>query len=177
MIVTLIGYRGSGKSSVGRELAHRLSFPFADADAELEGRAGKSIRQIFDDDGESAFRDLEEQVIADLLLSSGRLVLAAGGGAVLRESTRARLAAAGPIVWLRATAEHLAARIAADASTAERRPNLTALGGLDEIRELLEQREPIYRAAADLTVETEGLTPAEIAERIARELDLREPAP
>ena len=125
MIVTLIGSRGCGKSSVGRLLADKLGWESADADVELEARAGKTIQQIFSEDGEAVFRDLEEQTCADLLLRT-QLVLAAGGGAVLRESTRARIASAGPVIWLTATPETLYSRIYADETTAERRPDLPA---------------------------------------------------
>jgi shikimate kinase len=169
MIVILIGYRGSGKSSVGRLLAAALRIPFADADAEIERRAGKTIKQIFDDDGEGRFRDLEEETIRDLLERES-LVLAAGGGAIMRERTRERIEAAGTTVWLHASAETLAERISGDTTTVARRPNLTAAGGLEEIRALAAEREPVYRAAADVTIDTEGRDPKSIAAEIAAAL-------
>jgi shikimate kinase len=173
MIVTLIGSRGCGKSSVGRLLANRLGWDFADADAELENRAGKSIQQIFADDGETAFRDLEEQAVADLL-QRDRLVLAAGGGAVLREATRERIASAGPAVWLTASPETLYARIHADDTTADRRPDLTDRGGLEEVRTLLAQREPVYRDTANIVADTEHKTVEQIAGEIHEQLLQRE---
>lgn len=173
MIVTLIGARGCGKSSVGRLLANRLGWDFADADAELETRAGKSIQQIFADDGETAFRDLESRTLADLLQGE-RLVLAAGGGAVLRESTRERIASAGLAVWLTASPEILHARIRSDNTTAERRPDLTDRGGLEEVRTLLDQRERIYRDTADVIVDTEHKPVEQIAAEIYEQLLQRE---
>lgn len=173
MIVTLIGSRGCGKSSVGHLLANRLGWDYADADAELEARAGKSIQQIFAADGETAFRDLEEQTVADLL-QGDRLVLAAGGGAVLRDSTRERIAAAGPVIWLTATPETLYSRIHADESTAERRPDLTDRGGLEEVRNLLARREPIYRETADIVIDTEQKSVELITKEIHEQLLQRE---
>lgn len=172
MNIFLIGYRGSGKTTVARALAERLRWKWRDADVELERRAGKSIREIFADSGEQAFRDLESAVVADLA-QFDQHVLALGGGAVLRDQNRQALAGRGKVVWLKATAETLAARIAADPKTAARRPNLTGQGGLDEIRQLLAQREPIYQAVADLAVDAGGETPENIAQQIAAALMLK----
>ena len=165
MNLFLIGYRGSGKTTVAAALAGELGWPWIDADAELERRAGKSIKQIFDDGGEPAFRDLESAVVADLA-QRDQYVIALGGGAVLREQNRKALQGRGCVVWLRASPDTLAARIAADATTAERRPNLTGQGGLVEIRELLAVRTPIYEACADVTIDADGRTPAEIVREI-----------
>ncbi|HUQ70837.1 MAG TPA: shikimate kinase [Planctomycetaceae bacterium] len=165
MIVTLIGYRGTGKTSVAPRLAERLGLPWNDADPELERRAGRSIREIFATDGEPEFRRLEREVLVDLL-SQGPRVLAVGGGAVLNPDTRRDFRAAGPVVWLQADAETLAARIAADATSRERRPNLTATGGLDEIRTLLAAREPLYRDTATLTISTTGKSIDDIVNEI-----------
>jgi len=173
MIVTLIGYRGSGKSSVGRLLAARLEWTFVDADVELESRAGKTIRQIFADDGENVFRDLEEGIIADLA-ARNQLILAAGGGAVLRVSTQDRLRAAGPVVWLTASAETLYQRIHTDETTGERRPDLTEKGGLSEVQTLLAEREPVYRQSASIIIDTEEKTMAEIVDAIWGELQNQE---
>ncbi len=165
MIVTLIGYRGSGKTSVGRELAMSLGLAFVDADVVLEERAGKTIKQIFAEGGEPAFRDWEENVLKDLLLTEDTIV-AAGGGAILRSTNRQRMKAAGPVVWLQAAPERLYERITADTTTADRRPNLTAQGGIDEIRHLLNQREPLYRECADQMVCTTGKTPDQVTGEI-----------
>lgn len=175
MNLFLIGYRGCGKTSVARALSQQIGWPWLDADVELEARAGKSIKQIFESEGEMAFRDLESAVIADLA-QRDRHVLALGGGAVVREQNRTALAGRGKIVWLTASPETLRARIAADPATQERRPNLTGQGGLAEIRELLDRRKPIYEACADLVVDAERLAPEQLARLIVTSLSLEQPA-
>jgi shikimate kinase len=173
MNLVLIGYRGAGKSSVARELAPRLGWEWVDADVEVERQAGRSIAAIFAEVGEASFRQLESQVLAELLRRQ-RIVLAAGGGAVLRAENRELLAAAGKVVWLKAEAATIFRRVTADDTTAARRPNLTPRGGEQEIVELLAQRMPLYRQCANLEIETEGKTPAELADEILDRLDLTE---
>ncbi len=170
MILALIGYRGSGKSAVAQLAALRLGWDWVDADVEIELRAGRSIAAIFADDGEQAFRDLESAVLNDLL-KRDRTVLALGGGVVLREENRQRLQSAcqagqAKIVWLKAAPETLWQRILADTSTAARRPNLTVAGGLAEIRQLLSQREPLYKSCADSTIDADGKRLAEVADEV-----------
>jgi shikimate kinase len=174
--VLLIGYRGTGKSTVARPLARELGYEAIDADNEIEARAGCSIAELFATSGEPAFRDLEEGVIADLCRRE-RVVIALGGGAVLREANRAAIRACGdPAVWLIASPETILARVVADGSTSSRRPNLTTAGGLAEIEQLLEARLPYYRECATLVVDTEGKSPEEIAAEILDRLPLRPPA-
>ncbi len=168
--IALIGYRGTGKTTVAQQLALRLSWDWIDADVEVELRAGKSIAAIFADDGEPAFRDLESRVVADLT-TRDRTVLALGGGAVMREQNRAAIARCGHVVWLMAEAAELWRRIQTDQATAARRPNLTVAGGIDEITAMLALRAPIYRQCASLEVDTEGKTPAEIADEILTRLE------
>lgn len=168
MTITLIGYRGSGKTTVAAPLAARLGWEWADADVLVEETAGCSIREIFAAEGEPGFRRRERQAIVELL-SRGPLVLAAGGGAVLNADTRRDLRAAGPVVWLRAGLETLADRIAGDPTTAGRRPALAG-GGTDEIARLLVDREPLYRECASLVVDTDGLGVTEIVEQILSQL-------
>jgi shikimate kinase len=169
MNLLLIGYRGTGKTTLARRLALKLGWPWIDADVELELRAGKSIAAIFADEGEGGFRDLESAVLADLA-ERQRTVIALGGGVVLRPQNREVLRAAGKVVWLTASPETLWERIAADTTTAARRPNLTAGGGITEITHLLGQRFPFYRECADLEVDTEDKTPAEVVDEILRHL-------
>jgi shikimate kinase len=172
----LIGYRGSGKTTVAAALAGRLGWPWLDADHELERRASRSIREIFEQEGEQGFRDRESAILAELAQRDG-CIFALGGGAVLREENRRVTAGRGRVVWLRATPEALFARINADPTTTARRPNLTAKGGLEEIRGLLQEREPLYAAWADLEVNAEGLTPDTIAEAICTQLRLEAQTP
>jgi len=116
----LIGYRGTGKTTVGRLLAEKLDWAFVDADDEVQRRAGKTIAQIFADQGESAFRDVEEQVVMDLVQRSEHIV-SLGGGAILRENNRRAICAAGSAIWLTASPETIHARLQSDSATAERR--------------------------------------------------------
>ncbi len=163
--LALIGYRGTGKTTVAQYLAGRLSCDWVDADVEVELRAGKSIAAIFADSGEQVFRDLESEVVAELCQRKNT-VLALGGGAILRETNREAIARCSSVVWLRASAEVIASRVLGDPTTAGRRPNLTNRGGQHEIEQLLLKREPIYRACATLEVDTEHKDPAEIADEI-----------
>jgi len=165
MHITLIGYRATGKTTLARLLAERLAVDWVDADVEIERVAGKPIRAIFDDDGEPAFRDIEAAVIADLCRRNN-LVLAAGGGAPLREESRLAMSAAGKVVWLKASPETIHRRMTGDTTTPDRRPSLTDRGPLEEIEHLLQQRSPVYREAADVEIDTEGKTPEQLIEEI-----------
>jgi shikimate kinase len=173
MVVTLIGYRGTGKTSVAPPLAARLKFESIDSDAELERRAGQTIREIFESEGEPGFRARERELLAELL-KRDRVVIAAGGGAILDTETRKRMQAAGPVVWLRATVATIERQIAADPATRDRRPDLTAAGGRREIDSLLPVREPLYRETASVTVDVDDRTVDEI---VAAILPLVSPPP
>ena len=168
----LVGCRGTGKSTVARLLARRLGWEWIDADALLEARCGRSIRQIFAEKGATAFRDQETELLGELCRAEQQ-VIATGGGVVLRPANRARLKAAGPVVWLTADATTLWQRIQADAGTAERRPNLT-VGGLAEVEELLRVREPLYSECASLSISTVGRSPEQVADAILKEMLLYE---
>lgn len=163
--LALVGLRGSGKSTVGRILARRLGRPFVDADVELEARAGRPIREIFAEQGEPAFRDWEERVLADLM-TRDRLILATGGGVVLRESNRRILRRFGFVVWLSADPAILARRLSSSPRELADRPALTAAGTLAELATVLEARAPLYREVADAVVETGTLSSAEVADAI-----------
>ena len=171
MILTLIGYRATGKTTLARLLAERLGWDWIDADVEIERRAGKSIAQIFSDGGEPAFRDIEAQVIAELCRRN-RLVLAAGGGAALRPESRRAMREGGKVVWLTARPETILARMTGDATTAARRPKLTDGAPLAEIAELLKKREPIYRESADWVGDTEGRMPDVLVTEIVEQMGL-----
>ena len=177
MNLVLIGYRATGKTTLARHLAQRLDWDWIDADVEIERRAEKSIARIFAEEGEAAFRDLEAAVIADLCgrgtgVDGRRLVVAAGGGAPLREESRRLMRNSGHVVWLTATPETILTRMAGDASTGDRRPGLTNLPPLEEIVQLLSRREPIYRESAHMVVDTEGKSPEQLADEILAGLEL-----
>ena len=165
MAITLIGYRGCGKSTVGPLLAQRLGWDCIDSDHEIERRAGKSIRDIFGDDGEASFRRLEAEVLRDLLTRS-ELVIAAGGGAILSEVTRQRMKQSGPVIWLQATAATLASRISGDAESALRRPSLTGKSVADEVAEVLAARTAFYHDAATFVIDAETAMPQDIAGQV-----------
>jgi shikimate kinase len=161
--LALVGYRGTGKSTVGRILADRLDCRFLDADLEIEARAGRSIASIFAEAGEPAFRDWEEETLQELIFSHPGAILATGGGIVLRPSNRRLLLEHGIVVWLKADAGELAFRLRADLVAGKERPALTAAGSIAEIARLLNDRAPLYRAVADTEIETAGRTPDEVA--------------
>jgi shikimate kinase len=163
--VILIGLPGSGKSTTGRRLATMLQVPFADSDELIEHEVGRSVRQIFADDGEPAFRALEAATLATALRDFDG-VLALGGGALDDDTTRQSIiASAVPVVRLEATLGVLAARVG-DAKT---RP-LLAGDPSARLAELAARREAAYAAAATLTVQTDGRTPGQVASVIAAKL-------
>jgi len=179
MIVTLTGYRGTGKTTLAPVLAARLGWEWVDADAELQRRAGRSIRDIFATDGEPEFRRLERQTLVDLL-QRDRLIIAAGGGAILNEHTRRDLQTAGPVVWLKASVDTIEQRLRTDSATVAQRPHLTSSGGRAEIEQLLAIREPLYRECASIVIETDSLQPdgsqtsiEQLADQVLRELASR----
>jgi len=173
MVITLIGYRGAGKSTIGPALAARLSWDFVDADPEIERRAGRTIREIFASGGEAAFRTLEAESLAEFL-ARDRLVLAPGGGAVLNAQTRERMRTAGPVVWLTAPIDLILERMQNDPTTGQRRPSLTGLPPRKEIEQLLAQREPLYADAATIRLDTAGRDVNSLVDEICRRLSLGE---
>ena len=167
-LVFLIGYRGTGKSAVAELLAERLGWDAVDADALIEARAGQNIREIFQREGEAGFR-AREAILLEELCGRSNLVIATGGGVILRDENREHLRKSGLSVWLTADASTIWQRLQTDVTTAQRRPNLT-VGGLPEVEELLRVREPLYRACADLTVDTVGRSPEDVADEVCRQL-------
>ena len=167
MHLYLIGYRGSGKSTIGRVLAKRLARPIVDSDDLVESECGMTIKEIFTSKGEVWFRDLEANIIAEVSAREEPTIVSLGGGAVLRESTQKTLKATGKCVWLSASAEHLFQRIQSDQTTQSRRPNLSQNGGFAEVADILSKRTPLYKSLSDITVAVEGKTPDEICDEIA----------
>jgi shikimate kinase len=153
--LVLIGYRGSGKTTVGRAAAQRLGYRFVDTDDRIVAEAGTTIAEIFAAEGESGFRDREAAAVERASALTG-CVISAGGGAILRADNVERLRRSGFVVWLTAPAEVLCRRIEGDASTSASRPALTGLSGLAEVRSVLSARESAYRRAADVSVDAAG---------------------
>lgn len=166
MNLYLIGYRGSGKTTVAAELSSLLSLPWMDADQKLVETAGKTIAQIFAEIGEPGFRDLESQTLKSLA-SKGEQIVALGGGVILRPENREILKQTGKTVWLTAPPEVLAERIQQDAATKANRPSLTSQGVLGEIQTVLQQRLPLYKEAADWSIAVDQYSPPEVARQIA----------
>ncbi|MBB3102908.1 shikimate kinase AroK [Azomonas macrocytogenes] len=168
----LVGPMGAGKSTIGRLLAKELRLPFKDSDKEIEQRTGTNIPWIFDVEGEQGFRDREHAVLADLCLAGG-LVLATGGGAVLREDNRQALRAGGYIVYLCTSVDQQLERTARDRN----RPLLQTADPRRVLTELLAIRDPLYRSIADMVIETDERPPrmvvVEILERL-RALEVHE---
>ena len=163
--LVLIGYRGAGKTAVGRQLSQALGWPLVDLDEELVREAGRTIAGIVAEEGWPGFRRREKELVRRFAGRPG-LVLATGGGVVLDPENVARLKEQGILVWLMAPASVLRERLARDAGTADSRPGLQGSDPLAEVEEILAQREPLYRAAADVILDTTDLTPTEVAAKI-----------
>ncbi|MEW6703541.1 MAG: shikimate kinase [Pseudomonadota bacterium] len=167
--IALIGMPGGGKSTVGRQLARHLGWKFVDSDTEIERRLGCSIRSYFDSHGEAAFRDVEEQVLRELTEGASHpAVLATGGGAVLRETNRERLREAGAVVYLRSTPEELFRRLRHD----KQRPLLQVGDPLRKLRQLYQERDPLYRSTAQYVIETGRPSVATLVNMILMQLEL-----
>lgn len=169
MSTVLIGYRGSGKTTIGQKLADRLWQQLVDTDALVVQRAGRTIREIFETRGEGAFRALEADVVRETLKLND-VIISLGGGAVLREENREAIKASGhKVIYLRCEAEELLRRIQADAATAEQRPSLTNLGGgIEEVERLLADREPVYRSVMTAELDVTNLSVEEAVVYIVR---------
>ena len=165
MNIILIGFRGTGKTTIGKMLAQRLGKEFVDADAYLEQREGNTIKDIFAEGGENLFREIETHVIAELCQLNNR-VIATGGGAILREENLKALKKSGIIVILDADVDTIYKRIHNDKQTYQRMPNLTNLGKYQEIENLLEYRMPLYDRAADFVINTTSISATDAANKI-----------
>ncbi len=164
--ITLIGYRGSGKTTIASLLAKHLDCSWIDADAVIESHVGSSIATFMSSYGEAAFRDKEASILASEFCKFDG-VLATGGGIVLRPENRSLLREAFfPVVWLTAPGNVIRRRLAADPSTASRRPALSGRDPLDEVAEALVIREPLYKECANHIVDVSKERPEVLAEAI-----------
>ncbi len=156
---------GAGKSTIGRLLSHELKLRFVDSDKVIEERAGADIPWIFDVEGESGFRDRESMVI-DLLSAEDNLVLATGGGAVLRQENRSNLQGRGTVVYLKASVAQQLERTSRD----KNRPLLQTPDPETVLNTLMEQRHPLYLQVADVVIDTERRNPKAVVTDIMAEL-------
>ena len=161
--IFLVGLMGAGKSTIGKQLARELGKQFRDSDSEIEKRTGVNIDVIFDIEGEQGFRQRETRILKELVEERG-IVLATGGGAVLAPENRQLLSDNGLIIYLKASAEHLAGRVKLD----RRRPLLQTGDKLAKIRELMTQRDPVYQQLADLVVETNNRSIPRVVREISK---------
>lgn len=165
--IALVGMPGGGKSTVGRQLAKRLGWTFIDSDAQIEKRIGITIKAFFEREGEAAFRDLEASVI-DEVTAMRSVVVATGGGAVLRPENRQRLHERCRVIYLKSSPEELHRRLRHDTS----RPLLQVADPLGRLRQLFNERDPLYRDVAHFTVETGRPSVAALVNMILMQLEL-----
>ncbi|HBZ92444.1 MULTISPECIES: shikimate kinase AroK [unclassified Pseudomonas] len=168
--VILVGPMGAGKSTIGRLLAKELRLPFKDSDKEIEQRTGADIPWIFDVEGEQGFREREQAVIAELSMQDG-LVLATGGGAVMRSENRRALHAGGRVVYLHTSVEQQIDRTSRDRN----RPLLRAANPAQVLRDLMAMRDPLYREVADIVIETDERPPRMVVQEILSRLEALSP--
>ncbi len=166
--LVMIGLMGAGKTSIGKRLASCLDMPFSDADQEIEKAAGRTVSEIFAENGEAYFRDGERRVIARLL-REGSKVLATGGGAFMNPETRARIAGSGLSIWLRADIETLMVRV----SRRDNRPLLKSGNPRAVMEKLIADRYPVY-ALADITIDSRDVAHEVMVEEIVRTLHASE---
>lgn len=162
--VLLVGMMGAGKSTVGRLLAERLGWRYADSDDEVERRSGRTVRELFEAGGEAAFRPLESDALAEALAADGPAVVSVAGGAVLDPQNRALLRRSGTVVWLRASPATLARRVGSTGSP-DHRPLLAGDRG-GAIARLDAERRPVYEDVSDLVVDVDDLDAVAVADQI-----------
>lgn len=167
-MICLIGLPGSGKTTIGKQLARRLGLAFVDSDHVIEQRIGCSIREYFDREGEDAFRDVERDVIDELTLHQVDQVLSTGGGVVLRPINRQHLHERGRVVYLRSHPEELYRRLRHDTS----RPLLQVADPMAKLRELFDARDPLYRETAHFVMETGRPSVSTLVNMITMQLEL-----
>lgn len=167
MRIILVGLPGSGKTTIGRQLARRLGVSFVDSDHVIEERLGCSIREFFAREGEDSFRDVEEQVIDDLS-QHHEGVIATGGGSCLRDNNRQRLHERGHVIYLRSTPEDVYRRVKHDTA----RPLLQVDDPMGRLRNLYETRDALYRETAHYVVETGRPSVATLVNMILMQLEL-----
>ncbi|MGD8227297.1 MAG: shikimate kinase [Desulfobacteraceae bacterium] len=169
MNIVLVGYRCSGKSEVGKALARELDKEFLDTDALIEEKAGLSIETMISAEGWDHFRETEKRLVEEVSRRND-LVIATGGGIVMDEENVKNLKQNGWVVWLKGEPEVLRGRMAKEQGSGNVRPSLTGADPLEEIKEVLSIRQPFYKRAGDLVVDTSNLSIGEAAALIIKNL-------
>ena len=169
MNIYLVGYRCSGKTTLGRALAAHIGWGFVDMDAQLAAEQGLSIAEMVRRKGWPAFRAAERELLARLARISDQVV-GTGGGVILDPANVATMRFSGKVIWLRCRPETIGRRMSADPLTVDQRPALTGKGVMAEIKSVLDEREPLYRAAADITVDTDEIDVARWCVEAARQI-------
>lgn len=160
--IILIGYMGSGKSTVGRALAICRKWPLIDTDIYIEEKQGKEISRIFAEEGEAYFRNLETETLEELLKRDGNYIISVGGGLPMRKENRELLKKLGKVIFLRVSVDTVLKRLEKD----QNRPLLQVEDRKQKITEMLAVRNPVYEEAADYLIETDQLGYEEIAVKI-----------
>ena len=171
MNIFLIGYRCSGKTTIGKTIAKALNWSFVDADVILVRENGRSIKEIVDSEGWDAFRRMERSVLKQIC-ADDRQVVATGGGVVLDRSTIQAMKTSGTVVWLDAGAETIQKRMLRDKNTGDFRPALTGKGRLEEIEDMLLKRNLYYERASDFSIHTDDVPVKKIAQKIIKKLSV-----
>lgn len=163
--IILVGYMGCGKTTVGKRIAEATKYTFADTDEMIVAQQGRSISDIFAQDGESVFRDMETALLVKMLTEKNdTCVISTGGGMPVREENRKLLRQLGTVVYLRVKPETVYERIKGDTM----RPLLQCENPMERIQEMIKSRNPAYEAAAELVIDVDNLTQREVAEQIIR---------
>jgi shikimate kinase len=173
--LVMVGYRGAGKSSVGKILAKILGLDYVDTDIAIQEKSGHSIREIFEKAGEAHFRDMETAILEETLEQMQQIapsVIATGGGMVMRQENRRILKLLGPVIWLKVSPELAIDRILSDRLTGDQRPALTDQNFSEEVRAMIAWRNPYYAACSDKTIDNDrsGVSTEKIADQIVGQL-------
>ncbi len=146
----LIGFMGSGKTTIGKQLSREMGRPIVDTDSLIEEKQGRAISEIFAAEGEACFRQLETECLRELLSGGNNQIIATGGGLPMREENRSLLKQLGRVIYLKASVTEVLKRLAGDTT----RPLLAGSDFAEKTKVLLEQREPVYEEAADIVIDT-----------------------
>jgi shikimate kinase len=170
MNIFLIGFRCTGKTTVGRIIANKLHMEFIDADDELVKQQKMPISEIVDKHGWAYFRQKESEIIKKIASMNNQLV-ATGGGVILNNDNVDYMKKSGTIIWLKATPETVKNRILQDEKTEQSRPSLTSKGLIDEIEETIKTRTPLYQAAMEFCIDTDNVQIEEVVSKVLEKLE------